>query len=243
MSALDIQNLDVFYGRTQITHGVNLDVREGESYALVGESGSGKSTVLKAIAGLAPEWKGAISVYGQKRGHGIDRAFSRTCQMVFQDPYGSLHPRKTVDAILSESLSIHGIGDQNERVDAVLASVGLDRRFRFRFPHQMSGGQRQRVAIARALILEPKMLLLDEPTSALDVSVQAEILNLLKRLRRERGLTYLMVTHHLPVVSCLCDRLAVMRHGRIVEIADVAQLKQGDLKDPYSRELIHTAVA
>ena len=242
MSALDIKNLDVFYGRTQITHGVNLDVRDGESYALVGESGSGKSTVLKAVVGLASEWKGAISVFGRPRGHGIDRAFSRICQMVFQDPYGSLHPRKTVDAILSEPLSIHGIGEQNERVDAVLAAVGLDRRFRFRFPHQMSGGQRQRVAIARALITEPKMLLLDEPTSALDVSVQAEILNLLKRLRRERNLTYLMVTHNLPVVSFLCDRLAVMRHGRIVEVADVAQLKKGDLHDPYSRELIHTAV-
>jgi peptide/nickel transport system ATP-binding protein len=234
--------LDVFYGRTQITHGVNLDILEGESFALVGESGSGKSTVLKAIAGLAPEWQGSISAYGQQRGHSIDRAFSRTCQMVFQDPYGSLHPRKTVDAILSEPLTIHGIGNQDTKVEDVLTSVGLDRRFRFRFPHQLSGGQRQRVAIARALILEPKLMLLDEPTSALDVSVQAEILNLLKRIRRERNLTYLMVTHNLPVVSFLCDRLAVMRHGRIVEVADVAQLKRGELLDPYSRELIDTAV-
>jgi ABC-type dipeptide/oligopeptide/nickel transport system ATPase subunit len=242
MSALTLKNLDVFYGRTQITHGVNLDIIEGESFALVGESGSGKSTVLKAIAGLAPEWQGSISAYGQQRGHSIDRAFSRTCQMVFQDPYGSLHPRKTVDAILSEPLSIHGIGNQDSKVEGVLTSVGLDRRFRFRFPHQLSGGQRQRVAIARALLHEPKLMLLDEPTSALDVSVQAEILNLLKRLRRERGLTYLMVTHNLPVVSFLCDRLAVMRHGRIVEVADVAQLKQGELIDPYSRELIDTAV-
>ncbi|UVC06970.1 ABC transporter ATP-binding protein [Rhizobium sp. TH2] len=242
MSALTLKNLDVFYGRTQITHGVNLDILEGESFALVGESGSGKSTVLKAIAGLAPEWQGSISAYGQQRSHGIDRAFSRTCQMVFQDPYGSLHPRKTVDAILSEPLSIHGIGNQDTKVEEVLTSVGLDRRFRFRFPHQLSGGQRQRVAIARALILEPKLMLLDEPTSALDVSVQAEILNLLKRLRRERNLTYLMVTHNLPVVSFLCDRLAVMRHGRIVEVADVAQLKRGELIDPYSRELIDIAV-
>ncbi|MDB5555546.1 MAG: putative ATP-binding component of transporter [Rhizobium sp.] len=242
MSALILKNLDVFYGRTQITHGVNLDILEGESFALVGESGSGKSTVLKAIVGLAPEWQGSISAYGQQRGHRIDRAFSRTCQMVFQDPYGSLHPRKTVDAILSEPLSIHGIGNQDTKVEEVLTSVGLDRRFRFRFPHQLSGGQRQRVAIARALILEPKLMLLDEPTSALDVSVQAEILNLLKRLRRERNLTYLMVTHNLPVVSFLCDRLAVMRHGRIVEVADVAQLKQGELIDPYSRELIDIAV-
>ena len=243
MSALILKNLDVFYGRTQITHGVNLDILEGESFALVGESGSGKSTVLKAIAGLAPEWQGSISAYGQQRGHSIDRAFSRTCQMVFQDPYGSLHPRKTVDAILSEPLTIHGIGNQNQRVEDVLVAVGLERKFRFRFPHQLSGGQRQRVAIARALILEPKLMLLDEPTSALDVSVQAEILNLLKRLRQERGLTYVMVTHNLPVVSFLCDRLAVMRHGRIIEIADVGQLRQGALTDPYSRELIDIATA
>jgi len=178
-------------------------------------------------------------VFGQPRGHGIERSFARQCQMVFQDPYGSLHPRKTVDAVLSEPLRIHGIaGDHGKRVEAMLDAVGLDRKFRFRFPHQLSGGQRQRVAIARALMLEPKLLLLDEPTSALDVSVQAEILNLLKRLRAEQGLTYLMVTHNLPVVSFLCDRLAVMRHGRVVEIADVGQLKRGALTDPYSQELI-----
>ena len=138
--------------------------------------------------------------------------------MVFQDPYASLHPRRTIDATLSEPLAIHGIGDQGRRVEAMMDAVGLDRKFRFRFPHQLSGGQRQRVAIARALMLEPKILLLDEPTSALDVSVQAEILNLLKRLRREQKLTFLLVTHNLPVVSFLCDRLAVMRQGRIVEI-------------------------
>jgi len=238
MTALSLQNLDIFYGRTQITQAINLEIEEGESFALVGESGSGKSTVLRAIAGLAPEWTGSITAFGKPRSKGIDQSFSKTCQMVFQDPYGSLHPRKTVDAILSEPLSIHGIGNQNDRVEDVLASVGLDRKFRFRFPHQLSGGQRQRVAIARALVLQPKLLLLDEPTSALDVSVQAEILNLLKRLRREQNLTFLMVTHNLPVVSFLCDRLAVMRHGRIVETAGVALLKQGALKEPYSRELI-----
>jgi len=158
-------------------------------------------------------------------------------QMVFQDPYGSLHPRKTIDAALSEPLAIHGLGNRGERVEAMLTAVGLDQRFRFRFPHQMSGGQRQRVAIARALMLEPKVLLLDEPTSALDVSVQAEILNLLKRLKREQKLTYLLVTHNLPVVSFLCDRLAVMRHGRVVEVARVVQLRSGDFSDPYAREL------
>ena len=238
MNAIAINNLDVHYGDTQVTHGITLDIAEGESFALVGESGSGKSTVLKAIAGLAPQWQGAISVLGSPRSHGVDRNFAKQCQMVFQDPYGSLHPRKTIDATLSEPLAIHGIGNQGERVDAMMAAVGLDKRFRFRFPHQLSGGQRQRVAIARALMLEPKILLLDEPTSALDVSVQAEILNLLKRIKREQGLTYLLVTHNLPVVSFLCDRLAVMRYGRIVEVAGVDQLKSGTLADPYSRQLL-----
>jgi len=238
MTAIQLDRLDIAYGETQVVHGIDLAIAEGESFALVGESGSGKSTILRAIAGLAPDWRGGISVLGRSRRHGVDRAVARQVQMVFQDPYGSLHPRKTIDAALSEPLAIHGIGNRGERVEAMLAAVGLDRRFRFRFPHQLSGGQRQRVAIARALMLEPKILLLDEPTSALDVSVQAEILNLLKRLRREQGLTYLLVTHNLPVVSFLCDRLAVMRHGRIVEVADVARLKAQALTDPYSQELL-----
>ena len=238
MSAITLSNLDISYGDTTVVHRINLDIAEGESFALVGESGSGKSTILRAIAGLAPDWTGAISVLGQARSHGVDRGVARQVQMVFQDPYGSLHPRKSIDATLTEPLAIHGIGDRDRRVEDVLAQVGLDRRFRFRFPHQLSGGQRQRVAIARALMLEPKVLLLDEPTSALDVSVQAEILNLLKRLRREQGLTYLLVTHNLPVVSFLCDRLAVMRQGRIVEVADVSLLKAETLVEPYSRELL-----
>jgi ABC-type dipeptide/oligopeptide/nickel transport system ATPase subunit len=238
MSAVSIDNLDVSYGESRITHGIGFDVADGESFALVGESGSGKTTVLKAIAGLARQWSGTIAVFGKQRTHGVDRGFARECQMVFQDPYGSLHPRKTIDATLSEPLAIHGIGDQGRRVEAMMDAVGLDRRFRFRFPHQLSGGQRQRVAIARALMLEPKLLLLDEPTSALDVSVQAEILNLLKRLRREQKLTFLLVTHNLPVVSFLCDRLAVMRYGRIVEVAGVDQLRHGTLADQYSRQLL-----
>jgi ABC-type dipeptide/oligopeptide/nickel transport system ATPase subunit len=237
MSAITLKDVDISYGESKITHGVSLDIAEGESFALVGESGSGKTTVLRAIAGLAPEWTGEISVLGKPRSHGIDKAVVRQCQMVFQDPYGSLHPRKTIDTVLTEPLAIHGIGNRGERVENVLKAVGLDRRFRFRYPHQLSGGQRQRVAIARALMLEPKVLLLDEPTSALDVSVQAEVLNLLKTLRREQNLTFLMVTHNLPVVSFLCDRLAVMRHGRIVEIASADQLRTGALKDPYSCEL------
>ena len=237
MSAITLKNLDISYGQTKVVTGVNIDVAEGESFALVGESGSGKSTVLKAIAGLVPDWTGEISVLGQPRGHKVDRAFAGQCQMVFQDPYASLHPRKTVDGVLSEPLMIHDLGNRSARVVEMLQAVGLDKRFRFRFPHQLSGGQRQRVAIARALMLEPKVMLLDEPTSALDVSVQAEILNLLKRLRSEQGLTYLMVTHNLPVVSFLCDRMAVMNKGRIVEIAAASALHDGSFTDPYSLAL------
>ncbi|QDY70631.1 ABC transporter ATP-binding protein [Qingshengfaniella alkalisoli] len=237
MSAISLSDLDVAYSGHRVVEDITFDVAQGESFALVGESGSGKSTVLKAIVGLAPEWSGRMSVLGQARGHKPDLAFSRICQMVFQDPYASLHPRKTVDATLSEPLQVHGIKGRDALVEEKLAAVGLDRRFRFRFPHQLSGGQRQRVAIARALMLEPQVMLLDEPTSALDVSVQAEILNLLKRLRQEHRLTYLMVTHNLPVVSFLCDRMAVMNKGRIVEIADATSLHTGDFSHPYTREL------
>ncbi len=243
MTAISLTNLSVYYGETPTTHDVTFDIGKGESFALVGESGSGKSTILKAIAGLAPKWQGKISLLGTPRNHAIDPRVARQCQMVFQDPYGSLHPRKTIDATLSEPLAIHGIGDQNERVCAQMAAVGLDPRFRFRFPHQLSGGQRQRVAIARALMLEPQILLLDEPTSALDVSVQAEVLNLLKRLRHQHNLTYLLVTHNLAVVSFMCERLAVMKRGRIVEIATVEQLKQNTLEHDYSGELLRASAS
>jgi ABC-type dipeptide/oligopeptide/nickel transport system ATPase subunit len=238
MNAITLRDLSVSYGDTKVVENVSLDIAEGECFGLVGESGSGKSTVLRAITGLAPDWTGEISLFGKPRGKRIDRAFASLCQMVFQDPYGSLHPRQTVDATLSEPLAIHGIRGADRLVPEMMAACGLDHGFRFRLPHQLSGGQRQRVAIARALMLKPKILLLDEPTSALDVSVQAEILNLLKRLRREQGLTYVLVTHDLPVVSFLCDRLAVMRQGRIVETADVDQLKSNTMNDPYSRELV-----
>ncbi len=237
MTAILLEDVDISYGTEKVVEGVTFAVAEGESFALVGESGSGKSTVLRAIAGLAANWTGRIEVEGQPRGHRPDRGFARTCQMVFQDPYGSLHPRRTVDAVLTEALQIHGLPDRDARVEEVLDEVGLSPRFRYRFPHQLSGGQRQRVAIARALILRPRVLLLDEPTSALDVSVQAEILNLLKRLRAEQDLTYLIVTHDLPVAAFLCDRVAVMRRGRIVEIASTDALRTGAFTDPYSRSL------
>lgn len=236
-AAIELNNLCISYGKTQVVHNVTASVAQGESFALVGESGSGKSTILKAIMGLAPNWSGEISILGKPRQHGTDKQAALQCQMVFQDPYASLHPRKTIDDCLAEGMTIHGLKGRDQKVKDILDAVGLNQRFRFRYPHQLSGGQRQRVAIARALILEPKVLLLDEPTSALDVSVQAEILNLLKRLRKERNLTYLMVTHNLPVVSFLCDRMAIMRHGRVLEIADVAQLKEGRFSSDYAQEL------
>ena len=158
--------------------------------------------------------------------------------MVFQDPYGSLHPRQTVDRQLMEPLAIHGIGDGERRILKALDEVGLGSGFRFRYPHQLSGGQRQRVAIARALILEPSILLLDEPTSALDASVQAEVLNLLEEVRRDRGLTFIMVSHDLGVVTHMCERLAVMQNGRVVERLTSADLVAGRIAEEYTRNLM-----
>ena len=238
MTAIDLKDLTISYSSVPVVHGANFSVADGESFALVGESGSGKSTILKAISGLNDEWTGDIKLFGEKIDPKNRTDISRITQMVFQDPYGSLHPRKTVDTILNEPLAIHGIKDDGTRVLEMLSAVGLDKRYRFRYPHQMSGGQRQRVAIARALMIKPKLLLLDEPTSALDVSVQAEILNLLKKLRKEQNLTFLLVTHDLPVVSFLCDRLAVMKGGEIVEIASREQMTKGELKAEYSNELL-----
>jgi peptide/nickel transport system ATP-binding protein len=158
--------------------------------------------------------------------------------MVFQDPFGSLHPRHTVDRALAEPLAIHGIGDAEARIERALAEVQLGPGFRFRYPHQLSGGQRQRVAIARALVLEPRILLLDEPTSALDVSIQAEVLNLLAELRQRRGLTYVLVSHNLAVVGHMCERIAVMNAGRIVEELDAASLRAGTPREAYTRQLL-----
>ncbi len=248
MTALSIKDLNVWFGhdhdRVDAVKGAAFDVRQGESFGLVGESGSGKSTILKAITGLAPTWSGEIRVEGQAlQGATRDRAFYKTVQMVFQDPYASLHPRHTVDQVLSETLYLHGFGDIDAHVMRLLDDVGLGGKFRFRYPHQLSGGQRQRVAVARALAGEPDILFLDEPTSALDVSVQAEILNLLTDLRQEHSLTYLMVSHDLPVIGHMCDRLAVMKDGEIVEIMQTEDLRQGTAKHAYSQALLAASAA
>lgn len=242
MSGIDIRYLDVWFGkgrdRVEAVKGVSFSVERGASFGLVGESGSGKSTILRAIVGLAPTWQGEISVLGSPLARTRDRSFYNQVQMVFQDPYASLHPRHTVDQMLTETLNLHRIPNTNERVEQLLLDVGLETRFRFRYPHQLSGGQRQRVAIARALAPQPDILLLDEPTSALDVSVQAEILNLLSDLRDEHNLTYLMVSHNLAVVGHLCSAAAVMKDGEIVETVSVETMRTLTSKHAYTQELL-----
>ena len=235
MAMITADKLNVVFGhgadRVHAVRNVSFRVPEGATFGLVGESGSGKSTVLRALSGLNPDWTGGLTVAGQELTARRDKAFYKTVQMVFQDPYGSLHPRHTVDRILMEPLSIHGFDNPDRRIEQVLSEVGLGPAFRFRYPHQLSGGQRQRVAIARALLL-------DEPTSALDVSVQAEVLNLLQRLKQERGLTYILVSHNLAVVAHMCDALAVMNHGAVVEELSVDRLKSHAPEHPYTRQLM-----
>ena len=221
--------------------GVSFEVADGEAFGIVGESGSGKSTILKAIAGLTATTAPALRINGLAMGMKRSKADRRLMQFVFQDPYGSLHPRQTVDDILREPLSIHGVDGIDVKVAEALSDVGLQPLHRYRYPHQLSGGQRQRVAIARALILKPRILLLDEPTSALDVSIQAEILNLISRLRRSYQLTSILVSHDLGVVAHLCSRIAIMQHGQLVELLDVESLRKGAAKEDYTRELLEAS--
>jgi peptide/nickel transport system ATP-binding protein len=246
MNALEVRNLDVWFGTgnafSLAVRDVSFDVADGESFGLVGESGSGKSTILRTIAGLVPTWRGTMIVADETLAAKRSKAFYKRVQMVFQDPYASLHPRQTVDRILSEAMTLHGLDDIDGRIVRLLDDVGLGKGFRFRYPHQLSGGQRQRVAIARALAPEPKILLLDEPTSALDVSVQAEILNLLADLRQEHGLTFVMVSHNLGVVGHLCERLAVMKNGEFVETVDIEDMRRLDVQETYTRHLLDSSI-
>jgi len=246
---IDIDALNVTFGHgrhaVHAVKNVSFRVDKGESFGLVGESGSGKSTVLRAMTGLlgqVADVNGAMTIAGESQGRRRSRQFRQRVQMVFQDPYGSLHPRHTVLQILSEPARIHGMDDIESRALRSLEEVGLDASFRFRYPHQISGGQRQRVAVARALITEPKIVLLDEPTSALDVSVQAEVLNLLTRLQRERELTYILVSHNLAVVGHMCEGLAVMQHGEVVETMTVDQLRDNTPTHPYTKRLLRASL-
>ena len=242
---IEIGSLDVVFGYGKQTfhavRDVSLTVDRGQSFGLVGESGSGKTTVLRALAGLldrVARVSGEMTVAQEVLLRDRSREFRRRVQMVFQDPFGSLHPRHTVDTIIGEPARVHRLDRISERVVKALEEVGLDASFRFRYPHQISGGQRQRVSIARALITEPEIILLDEPTSALDVSVQAEVLNLLMRLKRDHGLTYILVSHNLAVIAHMCETLSVMQNGTIVETMGVQQLRDHTPEMPYTRQLL-----
>jgi peptide/nickel transport system ATP-binding protein len=239
---IEVSNLNVtFRNGGDSMHAVrnlSFTVAEGETFGIVGESGSGKSSVLRAIAGLIVSTSSKLIIDDRAAAEKRSREECRLMQMVFQDPYGSLHPRQTVDSIIREPLIIHGIANQDARIEKAIADVGLAPQHRYRYPHQLSGGQRQRVAIARALILSPPVLLLDEPTSALDVSVQAEILNLLARLRQSYSLTSILVSHDLAVVAHLCARIAVMQYGQLVEVISALDLRRGTVREAYTRELI-----
>jgi peptide/nickel transport system ATP-binding protein len=245
LKAVEASDLSVVYGHGEnavhAVKGVTFTVGDGEAFGIVGESGSGKSTVLRVLAGLNRDWTGRLLIRGREAEKRRPRRSYRIVQMVFQDPYGSLHPRQTVQRILMEGLAIQEMDDRRRRIQRVLYDVGLGGEFLYRYPHQLSGGQRQRVAIARALILEPRLLLLDEPTSALDVSVQAEILNLLRELRVRRRLSCILVSHNLAVVAHLCDRLIVMNEGRIVEQLGVDALRAGQAQHPYTQQLLRAS--
>ena len=248
---LRVRDLAVRYDVTagllsRVTHhvhavaGVSFDIRQGETFAIVGESGCGKSTVARALTGLAP-FTGSIEIAGRAIGpKGPDVAQRRDIQMIFQDPMASLDPRMTVGDLVAEPLVIHGIGsraDQKAAVEALFEKVGLTRDQTRRYPHEFSGGQRQRICIARALALKPKLIIADESVAALDVSVQARVLDLLKSLKDEFGVAYLFISHDMAVVENICDRIAVMYMGQIVETGTRAQIF-GNPQHAYTRRLI-----
>lgn len=230
MAIVNLDALQVTFGDKTAVSAASFEVEAGETFSLIGESGCGKSTILRVIAGLQREWRGQVGLFGQSitPGARFQGALRRNVQMVFQDPYASLHPNHTLWRTLAEPLKIHGEGDIEVRVNTALEQVGLPADAVRRYPHQLSGGQRQRVAIARALLLRPKILLLDEPTSALDMSVQAEILNLLNRLKQENGMTYLLVSHDADVIAHMSDRAAFMAAGVIQRFFDRDAIGRGE---------------
>ncbi|MDN6550709.1 MAG: ABC transporter ATP-binding protein [Enterobacterales bacterium] len=234
MPLINIQDLHVSFSdgrqRKHVVKSAHFQVNEGETFSMIGASGFGKSTILRVIACLQREGQGQINLLGsplrpQKRLSGEIR---RNVQMVFQDPYASLHPQHRLYRSLAEPLQIHREANVEPRVAEALQQVGLPGDAAQRFPHQISGGQRQRVAIARALLLRPKILLLDEPTSALDMSVQAEILNLLNELKQRHAMTYLLVSHDADVIAHMSQRAALMEDGKIIREFDRAALARGE---------------
>ncbi len=254
MSApVEIQNLTKSYRKggwfskaenKTILRGVSLSLQENEILGLVGESGCGKTTLAKVILGLENYQAGSVQVLGQELNTLSKAQFKnlrRNMQVVFQDPYSSLDPRMSVRQILCEPWQIHGLykdkTERNEKLKELMQAVGLDMTHLDRYPHEFSGGQRQRIAIARALALDPKILVADEPVSALDVSVQAQILNLLKEISRKRGLSMLFISHDFGVARFLCDRIAVMYQGQLVECGPAESLLKNP-QHPYTEALL-----
>ena len=231
-------------GEVPAVDGVTLDVQDGESLGIVGETGSGKSTLARILLNLLEPTSGVVRWRGEDVTHARGAQLAelrRKRQLVFQDPAGALNPRKTVGAALADPFAIHRLLPERaaraRRVGELLEQVGLEPALANRYPHELSGGMRQRVGIARAIALGPELLVADEPVSALDVSIQAQILMLLRELRRELGLTLVLIAHDLAVVRHMCDRVAVMHEGRLVELAPVEQLYRAP-REQYTRELL-----
>ena len=246
---VSVRNMEVTFGSKRnkfvAVHGVSFDIYKGETFGLVGESGSGKTTIGRAIIRINPMSDGEVIFKGEKINGKIskelDKKVTQQIQMIFQDPMASLNERAKVDYIVSEGLLNvrHDLTKEQraEMVSKALLEVGLLPEFASRFPHEFSGGQRQRIGIARSLIMEPEFIIADEPISALDVSIRAQVLNLLGRLQKERGLTYLFIAHDLSVMRFICDRIAVIHKGVIVELAETEKLYQHPLH-PYTRALL-----
>ncbi len=231
-------------GAVKAVDGVSFDVRQGETLGIVGETGCGKSTTARLLCRLMDPTSGSIMFDGREVGaqKGDDlKALHREMQMVFQDPYASLNPRKSVGSIISDPYAIHGLyggdGERKRKVQDLMDRVGLNPEHYNRYPHEFSGGQRQRIGVARAIALEPKLLIADEPVSALDVSIQAQVLNLLRELQRDMGLTLVFIAHDLSVVRHMCDRVAVMYLGRIVEMAE-SDVLYSVPRHPYTGALL-----
>ncbi|MGM9987298.1 MAG: ABC transporter ATP-binding protein [Bacillaceae bacterium] len=246
---VEIKHLKQYFGSghglVKAVDDVTFDIYKGETFGLVGESGSGKSTTGRSIIRLYNATDGEVK-YAGKNVHGKMskselKQFNRSMQMIFQDPYASLNPRMKVADIIAEGIDIHGLAKNKEermnKVYELLETVGLNREHANRFPHEFSGGQRQRIGIARALAVDPEFIIADEPISALDVSIQAQVVNLLKKLQREKGLTYLFIAHDLSMVKYISDRIGVMYRGRIVELAESEEVYNHPIH-PYTKSLL-----